>query len=68
MSKNDSTSGISEKLSRLDQLVAWFEGDDFSLDEAFEKFSEAEQLVKEIDKNLDEYSNKITVLKKDFSA
>jgi len=65
MSKENST--ITEKLAKLSELTAWFEGDDFSLEAALEKFAEAEKLAKEIDDDLAGFKNKINLLKADFS-
>lgn len=65
MSKQNET--ISDKLAQLGELVAWFESDEFSLEIALDKFAEAEKLAKDIDGDLSDFKNKITVLKKDFS-
>ena len=58
---------IADKLSKLNELVAWFESDEFSIETALDKFAEAEKLAKDIDNDLAVFKNKITVLKKDFS-
>ncbi|HEY1085190.1 MAG TPA: hypothetical protein VGE34_00505 [Candidatus Saccharimonadales bacterium] len=63
--KNEET--IAEKLARLGELVAWFESDEFEIEKAAEKFKNAELLASEIEKELGEFKNTITVLKKDFS-
>lgn len=65
--KSDATT-IADKLAQLNQLVAWFESDEFSIEEALDKFAEAEKLEKTIDDELTVFKNKITVLKKDFST
>lgn len=64
MSKQNST--ISEKMAQLSELVAWFESDEFTIETATAKFAEAEKLAKEIEANLSEFKNEITVLKKKF--
>ena len=64
-SKNNQT--IAEKLAALNELVSWFEGEDFELEQAIEKFKAADELAREIETELAEFKNKITVLKKDFS-
>ena len=33
---------VSEKMAQLGKLVAWFESDEFTLEDAIEKFREAE--------------------------
>ena len=58
---------ISKKLARLEEFVAWFESDEFVLEEALERFKKAEALSREIEDELKEFKNTITVLKKDFS-
>ena len=58
---------ISDKISKLDELVAWFEGEDFELEAALDTFAEAEKLAKEIESDLGSFKAKLTVLKKDFS-
>ena len=62
--KNDET--ISKKMSKLKELVAWFESDDFVIEEAVERYKEAEVLAEEIEKDLSELKNEVIVLKKKF--
>lgn len=67
MSKQDNeNSSVSDKLARLNELVAWFESDDFSLETALEKFEKAEVLAAEIEKDLAKYKNQINVVKERF--
>lgn len=65
---SDKSSNISAQLAQLNELVAWFEGDKFKLDEALEKFAEAEKVAKGIEKELSEFKNKINLIKKDFGS
>ena len=58
---------ITAKIAKLDQEVDWFYGDDFSLDQAVQKYESAVKLAKEIEKDLDELKNKIEVIDKDFA-
>lgn len=62
--KNNAT--VAEKTAKLDELVAWFDGDDFELEQAIEKFKEAEKLAEEIEHDLSELKNTITVVKQKF--
>lgn len=57
---------LTEKLAKLDDLVAWFDGDDFELEQALEKFTEAEKLAAEIENDLLALKNTITVVKEKF--
>lgn len=63
--KNNST--IAEKTAQLNELVAWFNGDEFILEQALDKFKEAETLAAEIEKELQELKNTITVVKDKFN-
>ena len=66
MSKNDKT--IQEKMNQLSELVAWFESDEFELEAAIEKYKTAETLEGDIEKDLSELKNEITVLKTKFDG
>lgn len=63
--KNNAT--ISEKTAKLSELVAWFDGDDFELEQALDKFSEAEKLAAEIEHDLLALKNNIEVVKAKFA-
>ena len=65
MAKQNNLS-VQQKMARLDELVTWFDGDEFQLEAAFEKFREAEKLAEEIETQLGEMKNEITVLAKRF--
>lgn len=65
MSKENNAT-IAEKTAKLNELATWFDGDDFALENAVEKFKEAEALAKEIEHDLMEIKNTITVVKRDF--
>jgi exodeoxyribonuclease VII small subunit len=58
---------ISEKTIKLNELVEWFDSDDFELEEALDKFAEAEKLASEIEADLLAMKNSITVVKKKFN-
>lgn len=63
--KNES---ISEKTIRLTKLVEWFDGGEFKLELALEKFSEAENLALEIEKDLSSLKNEIEIVKQKFDS
>lgn len=67
MSKDDKKLTLSKKITELDAQVEWFYSDDFSLDEALEKYKQASKLAKEIEEDLKVLQNKITVLDKNFA-
>ena len=62
-----SNASIAEKTIKLNELVAWFDGDEFELEQAIDKFAEAEKLAAEIEADLSAMKNNITVLKKKFN-
>lgn len=66
MSKTDKT--ISQKMDQLSELVAWFEGDEFELERALDKYHEAEKLATEIERDLSELKNEVVVLKQKFDS
>ena len=63
---SDKSKTIEEKMNELREATAWFESDDFSLTLATEKFKEATKLASEIEHDLKNLENQITVLKKSF--
>jgi exodeoxyribonuclease VII small subunit len=58
---------IAEKTAKLNELVAWFEGDNFVLEEALTKYAEAEKLAAEIEDDLKALKNDIETVKAKFS-
>lgn len=69
--KKDKTSTekltINQKLEQLDQQIEWFYGEDFSLEQAAEKYQAAATAVKEIESDLSEIKNQIEIIDRDFS-
>ena len=59
---------IQEKMTELDQLVAWFDSDMFELEEALEKFKQAEALAADIEKDLQSLKNDVNIIKKKFDS
>lgn len=51
MSKNKQPT-VEEKITTLEKLVAWFDSDDFVLDEALTKYEEAQTLAVEIEQDI----------------
>lgn len=58
---------ISEKTIKLNELVGWFDSDDFELEAALDKFAEAQKLAAEIEADLLAMKNTISVVKKKFN-
>lgn len=57
---------LQDKIDELNHLVEWFNQEDFSIEEALEKFKKADALATEIEEQLDRLKNKVTVLKERF--
>lgn len=57
---------ITQKTASLDELIAWFNSDEFELEQAVEKFKQAESLAAEIEKDLLSLKNDITIVKEKF--
>jgi exonuclease VII small subunit len=57
---------VSEKTAKLTRLVEWFDGSDFKLELALDKFKEAEKLALEIEKDLLSLKNEIEIVKQKF--
>lgn len=67
MSVNDNNQTIAEKQQQLQALLAWFDSDEFVIEQVSEKFEQARRLSEEIERSLEEQKNTITVLKEKFS-
>ncbi len=61
-------STIEDKMTELRALVAWFESDEFQLETASAKFTEASKLAKEIEEDLAKLKNTVNVLKQSFDS
>lgn len=66
MSKTSKT--IQEKTTKLTELVAWFDGDEFTLEQALDKFKVAEALADEIEQDLLALKNDIQIVKQKFDS
>ncbi len=68
--KNDKTDEktIEQMMTELNERIAWFQSEEFNLDEAKQRFIEARQLAKDITAALDGMQHEITVISEDFSA
>lgn len=62
---NDMT--IEQMMAELNERIAWFQGDDFNLDEAKQRFIEARELSKKITATLEDMRHDIEVLSEDFN-
>ncbi len=63
---NDMT--IEQMMAELNERIAWFQSDDFNLDEAKQRFTEARELSKKITATLEDMRHDIEVLSEDLNA
>lgn len=68
MSKQSEQKTVSQKMTELSELVSWFESDDFELEKAIETYEHAEKLAVEIEHDLTDLKNEVTVLKERFDS
>lgn len=61
-----SSQNIRQKLDELSAIVASFDSDDVSVEQALEQFEKGSKLSEDIEKQLSELKTKITVLKEKF--
>lgn len=61
-----SSKSLQTQLSELDELLAWFEQDDFDVEAALQKYEAGMKLITEISDRLKNVENKVEVLKKRF--
>ncbi len=66
MSEQNKT--VQGKLSDLSELVTWFQSPAFKLEDAVDKFKQAETLAEEIEKDLTKLKNDIKFVKKKFDT
>jgi len=62
--KNDES--LQAQLAQLDQVVAWFDQEDFDVEQALGKYEQGIELVAAIEERLKTLENKVEVLKKRF--
>lgn len=63
---NKKIESLQDKINRLSKMVAFFDTDDFDIEQALEKYKEAEKLSEEIREQMSDVKNEITVLKERF--
>lgn len=66
-SKSTGEKSLTEKIRELDTKVEWFYSEEFSLDQAMDRYKEAASLSKEIEKDLDNLKNEFSIIQKDFT-
>ncbi len=59
---------IQEKTDQLTKLVAWFDSDEFSIEDALKKYNIAEKLAAEIESDLISLKIEIKIVKSNFDS
>lgn len=59
---------IQDKTDQLTKLVTWFDSDEFSIEEALNKYKIAEKLAAEIEGDLSSLKNEINLVKNKFDS
>jgi len=59
---------VQEKMAELSELVAWFQSAAFKLEDALDKYKQAESLAEDIEKDLIKLKNDIKVVKQKFDS
>lgn len=62
MSEANNQATVVEKMAQLDELLAWFDSDEFELEQAIEKYEAARKLAADIEKSLVALKNDIEVV------
>ena len=65
MSKENNQT-LQELTDQFEEITAWFDQDEFDVEQALEKYQQAHALAEKIKEKLDTIENKITVLKESF--
>ena len=67
MKEKQNSKTMNQKIKELEEQMNWFYSDDFQLEEAVQKYKDAIELVKELQKDLSDLQNEIELLQEDFS-
>ncbi len=60
MSQNKPT--VEEKIQQLEAQVAWFDSDEFTIEQALAQYQAAQKLATEITDELEQLTNEITIV------
>lgn len=64
--KPKSEKSIQSKLTELNEIVSWFDGDEVDIDEAIKKYEQGQKLVEELQADLKSAKNKVEKIKLKF--
>ena len=58
---------LKTKIEELDEMVEWFNSEDFELEKAVDNYKKALKMAEEIERDLKNLKNEVEVLDVDFS-
>lgn len=57
-----SNSSIEDKIKQLEDQIEWFDGDDFKIELAIEKYDQAKKLSQDITQDIEAMKNEVTII------
>ena len=67
-SKNYSVASYKQLSQELEQLLAWFEGPDFDIDQATSQYGRAMEVIASMEANLNQVENTVEQIRLKFSS
>ena len=65
---NADNRSLREQMKQLEEILAWFDSDEFELEAAVERYQQAARVAEQIDQRLREIKNKVTIITEDAAA
>ena len=65
---NADNRSLREQMEQLEEILAWFESDEFELEAAVERYQQAARVAEQIDQRLREIKNKVTIITEDTAT
>ena len=59
---------LREQMEQLEEILAWFDSDEFELEAAVERYQQAARVAEQIDQRLREIKNKVTIITEDAAT
>ena len=65
---NADNRSLREQMEQLEEILVWFDSDEFELEAAVERYQQAARVAEQIDQRLTEIKNKVTIITEDAAA
>ena len=59
---------LRDQMEQLEEILAWFDSDEFELEAAVERYQQAARVAEQIDQRLTEIKNKVTIITEDTAT